>query len=58
MKLTSVGIKNGLADEVEQHPIVISERVRPITTDINAILTAAPLQRLEIHASENPAIDK
>jgi hypothetical protein len=61
MKSTSVGINNGLADEVEQHPIIISELVRPITTDINAILTAAPQQRLEIHhlflASENPAID-
>jgi hypothetical protein len=32
MKLTSVGINNGLANEVEQHPIVISELVRPITT--------------------------
>jgi hypothetical protein len=61
MKLTYVGINNGLPGEVEQHSIVISELVRPITTDINAILTAAPQQRLEIHdltlASENLAID-
>jgi hypothetical protein len=57
-----VGINNGLPGEVEQqHSIVISELVRPIITDINAILTAAPQQRLEIHdltlASENLAID-
>jgi hypothetical protein len=49
-----VRINNGLA---EQHPIVICELVRPITTDINALLTATPQQRLEIHdlalASEN-----
>jgi hypothetical protein len=32
MKLTSVGINNGLAIEVEQHPIVISELARPIAT--------------------------
>jgi hypothetical protein len=53
--------ENGLADEVHQHPIVVGELVRPITTDINAIVTAAPQQRLEIYdltlASENPAID-
>jgi hypothetical protein len=63
MKLTSVGINNGLPDEVEHHPIVIRELLRLITTDIKAILTAAPQQqRPEIRdlilASENPAIDK
>jgi uncharacterized membrane protein len=56
VSLMSLGINNGLVG------IVISELVRPITTDINAIVTAAPQQRPEIHdltlASENPAIDK
>jgi hypothetical protein len=52
-----VGINNGLADEVQQHPIVVGELVRPITTDINAIVTAAPQQRLEIHDCEESAGD-